>query len=73
MEQLLRYDFTRKCLSLSRVWLFVTPWTIACQAPLPVEFSKQEYWNIQYTFLIHSLLQEIFLTQGSNPGILHCW
>ena len=21
---------------------------------------------------IHSLLQEIFLTQGSNPGLLHC-
>ena len=21
-----------------------TPWTRACQAPLPVEFSRQEYW-----------------------------
>ena len=21
----------------------------------------------------HSFLQEIFLTQGSNPGLLHCW
>ena len=45
MEQLLRYDFTRKCLSLSRVWLFVTPWTIACQAPLYMEFSRYEYWS----------------------------
>ena len=21
------------------------PWTVACQAPLSIEFSKQEYWN----------------------------
>ena len=30
---------------LSRVQLFVTPWTVARQAPLPVEFSRQEYWS----------------------------
>ena len=29
--------------SLSRVWLFATPWTAAYQAPLSVEFSRQEY------------------------------
>ena len=29
---------------LSWVWLFVTPWTIACQAPLSMGFSRQEYW-----------------------------
>ena len=23
----------------------VAPWTIACQAPLSMEFSRQEYWN----------------------------
>ena len=28
---------------LSHVQLFVTPWTIACQAPLSMGFSKQEY------------------------------
>ena len=22
-----------------------TPWTAACQAPLAIEFSKQEYWR----------------------------
>ena len=22
-----------------------TPWTIACQAPLSMGFSRQEYWN----------------------------
>ena len=31
--------------SLSRVWLFATPWTIAYQAPQSMEFSRQEYWS----------------------------
>ena len=31
--------------SLSRVQLFVTPWTVAYQAPQFMEFSRQEYWN----------------------------
>ena len=31
--------------SLSLVQLFETPWTMACQAPLFMEFSKQEYWS----------------------------
>ena len=31
--------------SLSHVWLFVTPLTVACQAPLSIEFSKKEYWS----------------------------
>ena len=30
---------------LGRVWLFVTLYTVACQAPLSVEFFRQEYWN----------------------------
>ena len=30
---------------LSRVRLFVTPWTAACQAPPSMEFSRQEYWS----------------------------
>ena len=30
---------------LSHVWLFLTPWTIAHQAPLSMEFSRQEYWS----------------------------
>ena len=42
----------------------VTPWTVACQAPLSMEFSRQEY--------CHALLQEIFPTQGLNPGLPHC-
>ena len=30
---------------LSHVWLFLTPWTAACQPPLSLEFSRQEYWS----------------------------
>ena len=30
---------------LSHVWLFVTPWTVAYQAPPSVGFSRQEYWS----------------------------
>ena len=29
----------------SHVWLFVTPRAIACQAPLSMGFSRQEYWS----------------------------
>ena len=31
--------------SLSPVCLFATPWTVARQAPLSMEFSRQEYWS----------------------------
>ena len=29
----------------SHVWLFATPRTAACQAPLSMGFSRQEYWS----------------------------
>ena len=46
--------------SLSRVQPFVTPWTVACQAPLSIGFSRQEYWS-----------RLPFLSPGDlpNPGI----
>ena len=34
-----------KVKSLSRVWLFETPWTAAYQAPSSMGFSRQEYWS----------------------------
>ena len=34
-----------KVKSLSRVGLFVTPWTVAHQASLSMGFSRQEYWS----------------------------
>ena len=60
-----------KVSALSHVRLFVTPWTVAHQAPLPMELSRQEYWNSpgkNTRVGCHSLLQGIFPTQGSNLG-----
>ena len=30
---------------LCRIQLFVTPWTVVHQAPLCMEFPRQEYWS----------------------------
>ena len=30
---------------LSHIWLFVTPWTVAYQAPPSMGCSRQEYWS----------------------------
>ena len=46
---------------------FVASWTIAYQAPLSMGFPRQEYWSG-----LPFLLQGILLTQGLNPGLLHC-
>ena len=35
----------KKVKSLSCVRLFGMPWTVAHQAPLTMEFSRQEYWS----------------------------
>ena len=35
----------KKVKSLSRVQLFVTPWTVAYQTPPSMEFPRQEYWS----------------------------
>ena len=40
----------------------MTPWTIQS-----MEFSRPEYWSDNL-----SLLQVIFPTQGSEPGLPHC-
>ena len=34
-----------KVKSLSHVRLFATQWTVALQTPLPMGFSRQEYWS----------------------------
>ena len=39
------YKLKAKVKSLSRVRLFVTPWTVGHQAPLSMGFSRQEYWS----------------------------
>ena len=37
---------------LGCVQLFATPWTVACQAPLSTEFSRQEHWS-GFAFLFY--------------------
>ena len=39
------WEWKVKVKSLSRVWLLVTPWTAAYQAPPSMGFSRQEYWS----------------------------
>ena len=51
---------------LSCVRLFATPWTVACQAPLTMDFPGQDAG-----VCCHFLLQGIFLAQESNLSLLH--
>ena len=45
---------------------FVTPWTVARQAPLSMGLPRQDTG-----VGCHFLLQGVFLTQGSNPHLLY--
>ena len=54
--------------SLSHVWLFVSPWTVACRASLSMFYSPGQNNGVGS----HSLLQGIVPSQGSNPGLPHC-
>ena len=50
----------------SRVWLFVTPWTVAHQAPLSMGFPRLEYWS-RLPFPSPGDLPE----PGIEPSLLH--
>ena len=39
------YIITFNACMLSHVWLFMTPWMVAHQAPLSMGFSRKEYWS----------------------------
>ena len=51
------------------VWFFVILWTVACQAPLSMGFSRQEYWSgspcLPLGDLLHSGIQPASLTSES--------
>ena len=51
----------KSCLTLA------APWTMDVQAPLSMEFSRQEHWSG-----LPFPSPEIFLTQELNLGLLHC-
>ena len=59
--------FWMHCAVFNHIQLFATPWTVVRQAPLSMEFSRQEYWSG-----LPWLPSGIFPTQGSNPGLPHC-
>ena len=44
LYRLFLYSKRWKVKSLSRVWLFATPWTVAYQAPPSMGFFRLEYW-----------------------------
>ena len=45
LTKLITWTMKVKVKSLSRVWLFATPLTVAYQATLSMGFSRQEYWS----------------------------
>ena len=53
--------------SLSCVWLFATPGTVACQAPLSMGFPRQEYWSG-----LPFLSPGGFPHPGIGPSLLYC-
>ena len=45
-KQMILYMYNSVCKTrVSHVQLSVTPWTVARQAPLSMEFSRQDYWS----------------------------
>ena len=80
MHTPMKWKWKVKVKSLSRVWLFATPWTVAYQASLSMGFSRQEYWSglpfpspgKNTGVGSHFLLQGLFPIQGSNLGLPHC-
>ena len=59
---------------VNHVRLFVTPWTVARQAPLSVGFPRQEYWSglpfpspdlcvneSKFTFMLNAWVNSIFV------------
>ena len=51
----------KSCLTIA------TPWTVACQVPLSMGFSRQEYWSG-----LPFPSPGIFSTQELKLGLLHC-
>ena len=76
---------TSSCFSC--VWLFATPWTVAPQAPMSLEFSRQEYWGglpcpspgdrhhpgIEPASLMSPALAGVFFTTSATWGAQFHW
>ena len=63
-----------KVKSLSHVWLLVTPWTAAYEAPLSMGFSRQEYWSgvplPSPVLIMRSHLILIYLPEVQSPNTI---
>ena len=58
-----------KVKTLSRIRLLATPWTAAHQAPLSMEFSRQEYWSGLPLPSLQAILGTAYF-QPKPPGLL---
>ena len=60
---------------LSRVWLLVTPWTSAYQAPPSMEFTMQEYWSgLPFPFPLYTWAFEYWIRLVHTVGLAsHKW
>ena len=54
-------------MKLSHIQLFATPRTVAHQAPLSMEFSRQEYWS-ELLFPFNQVIKPTIISSG-QPGI----
>ena len=66
------FIFSEEVKSLSRVWLFVTAWTVAYHVPLSMRFSRQEYW-IGLPFLPPRDWTHVFCVSCLCRWILYHW
>ena len=58
--------------SLSRVWLFATPWSAAYQAPPSMGFARQEYWSgVPVPSLLTAESHSTLPSHSSLPGMAH--
>ena len=51
---------------LIHVQLFLTSWTVACQAPLSMGFSRQKYWSVKTGITIINKIMLISLENGKR-------
>ena len=69
------WKWKEKVKSVSHVWLLVTPWTAAHQAPPPMGFSWQEYWSRvplpspKFSYLEANILNFIANSSGNLPHV----
>ena len=62
-------DFVEQ-ISMLNIQFFATLWTVACQAPLSMEFSRQEFRSGVAIPFFRASYQPRDQTQESKPGLL---